>query len=176
MISRVVAALALAFGITLCATCAPRARSTSLPMESVTLDASPCYGTCPGYRLTVSTDGNVSFEGRAYAVKHAHSQVAPELVRALIQRFADAQFAGLDSNYGQGSPHCGTFAMDGPAFTLILNANKASHVVRFYGSCWPDRESPQAEQDRNAYHVLSSLAAALDSIANTRQWYRQPSR
>lgn len=44
-------------------------------VERVTLDASPCFGPCPAFRVSVSADGNVAFEGRSHAVAHGHSRI-----------------------------------------------------------------------------------------------------
>jgi hypothetical protein len=173
MTSSVVAALGIAFTACLVIACAPRSPSTPIGIERVTLDASPCYGTCPGYRVSVSTDGKVDFKGRAYAVARGHSHVSPEDARALLQRFSDAQFAALDSNYGQLSVHCTASVTDSPNYTLTLQAAGTTHRVSFYGGCHPFRKNAEDEQNRSDYRLLRSLATAIDSVADSRQWYRQ---
>lgn len=155
------------------AACAPRAPAASLRTGNVTLEASPCYGTCPAYRVSIYADGNVEFEGSLYAVAHGHARIAADSAQALLRRFTDSRFADLDTNYAQLSLHCGSFATDGPGYRLSLQMATTRHAVSYYGGCFPDPHSTRGEQDRSDYRLLRSLAAAIDSIVDTKRWFRQ---
>ena len=155
------------------AACASRTPAASTRTDNVTLEASPCYGTCPGYRVSIFADGKVNFAGTVYAVAHGQAQIAAGTARALLRRFVNSGFADLDSNYSQQSDHCGSFATDGPAYKLSVHSAATSHQVSFYGGCYPDPHSTRGEQDRSDYRLLRSLTAAIDSVADARGWFRQ---
>jgi Domain of unknown function (DUF6438) len=60
----------------------------------ITLERSVCYGTCPDYKLTVSADGTVTFDGREYVkVKGiVRGNIPPEKLRQLIALFDEAKY------------------------------------------------------------------------------------
>src|SRR5262249_21525334 len=62
--------------------------SQSVPSDAVvTLERTQCYGTCPSYKLTVSADGTVVFEGREYVKNKGtvRSNIGVEKVAELIK-------------------------------------------------------------------------------------------
>ena len=65
---------------------------------AITLKRTGCFGTCPSYTITVSTDGSV-FDGRGFVVasgKHTDRVDAAE-VRNLAKSFAAADFYSMNA-------------------------------------------------------------------------------
>jgi membrane dipeptidase len=73
---------------------------TSDPVE-ITLQRTPCFGTCPEYTVTVSGDGTVTYSGRQYVrVSGQHSwRIDPAAVRALAREMEAAGFFELQNEY-----------------------------------------------------------------------------
>lgn len=158
--------------------CASGNRAAEMPPTRIVLERSGCYGNCPAYRVTITIDGTVKFEGLRFAVKHASDHIAPEVARALLARIEDAGFATIDTGYTQGGSQCGGFAFDVDGATLTIEGPTGSHRVAFYNGCMgTDTSSAKDLSKRHyvrpvAFATLSSLAAAIDSAASTSRWYR----
>lgn len=144
-------------------------------VKRIVLERIGCYGNCPGYRVTVSADGKIRFEGTLFSAKHGRKQVAPTEFQSLLQQFLDLQFTTMDSDYTQTGPHCGMFATDMPGFVLTVEGKSIIHRVRVYNGCGFTRTADTTAATRESlagFRTLGSLAAAVDSLANSSRWYR----
>jgi hypothetical protein len=67
----------------------------------ITLERTPCFGTCPAYRVVVYGNGTVVYKGTAFvAVEGAQkSQVSPQAVRDLVGEFYSTGFFSLSDRY-----------------------------------------------------------------------------
>jgi len=74
--------------------------STAGPIE-ITLQRTPCFGTCPEYTVTLRDDGTVTYSGRQYVrVSGQHSwKIDPAAVRALAREMEEAGFFELQNEY-----------------------------------------------------------------------------
>lgn len=126
----------------------------------ISLERQTCYGRCPAYLVQLFADGTVRFEGRQHVpvagVQQARIDAAD--VRALQQRFEDDGFAGADSSYAHEGANCGQYFADGPQFTLSARIGARRTVVHLDSGCTA------------APRFLTSLAAAVDSVARTHIW------
>lgn len=158
--------------------CAPGPRASAVPPERIVLERSGCFGNCPAYRVVLSADGTVTFEGRRFAVRHASDHITPQAVRALLARFEDANFAAIDTGYTQGGSRCGGFVWDVDGAALTVERATGSHRVAFYNGCMgTDTSHAKLLANRHyvrpeAFTTLSTLAAAVDSAASTLRWFR----
>jgi hypothetical protein len=77
--------------------------ATSVPQSRVlmTLERSPCFGTCPAYTLTVDGDGTVRYDGREHVRVHGAQtwHVSPDAVRALANEMDAAGFFDFKDSY-----------------------------------------------------------------------------
>lgn len=66
----------------------------------ITLERTPCYGTCPGYTVTVATDG-ILFNGRNFVrfTGTRRDTVDASAVRRLAEKFIAADFYSMDDEY-----------------------------------------------------------------------------
>ncbi|MEP7355596.1 MAG: DUF6438 domain-containing protein [Acidobacteriota bacterium] len=64
--------------------------------DSITLERTPCLGTCPAYSLRIDSSGNVSFQDRQPEVR---SVVDPTAFRTLIAEFERIEFFEFNTSY-----------------------------------------------------------------------------
>jgi Domain of unknown function (DUF6438) len=136
---------ALAF-VLLTAACAPR-KPAAPPSDAssgaagtagavVTLERKPCFGGCPVYRISVSREGLVAYEGQA-GVRHtgaASKRIAPEQVTALVSELERAGYFSFAPSYTPAEPVCGRYATDLPAaVTSVSTGNRTHRVEHDYG-------------------------------------------
>ena len=78
------------------------AQTASTPLDVViTLERTPCFGTCPAYTVTVNGRGQVIYEGRDFVrVKGTHrTTIDPKAVETLVGEFQGAKFFELENEY-----------------------------------------------------------------------------
>jgi hypothetical protein len=128
------------------AACAPR-QEVAPPRENVaeevptgspavTLERTACFGGCPVYRLTVSSDGLVSYEGKAHVRRlgTATGQISPEQVSALVSELDRGGYFSFAPQYTPAEPACGRYATDLPtAITSVRHASRVKRIQHDYG-------------------------------------------
>jgi hypothetical protein len=163
------AMLALAWGLAACASHAPPpapvAQSVSAPADSaaVTLERTPCFGSCPVYLVTTSGSGAVRFEGKSH-VSHAGSAVGRIPKARLDSLLAELETAGyfdFEEHYTPGSPACGNTATDLPTVTTSVSLHGRIKRIEHYRGC------------AGAPRALSRLEERIDEVLNTAQWIGQ---
>ena len=129
---------------------APRDPSTL----SIRLDRTACFGTCPIYTVELGGNGAVRFRGARFVAlpgEH-HASVAAADVRALFERFRQADFFRLYDTYRAD-------ITDSPAYVLTLRYDgHAKSVLDYVGTA---KGMPDAVTD---------LENEVDRVAGTRRW------
>jgi hypothetical protein len=140
----------------------------------ITLERSPCYGTCPQYKVTIHGDGRVVFTTEAEPADPASAfhrefaairqgvvlpgthedRVASDAVAALLGQFRKANFFYLLPLYWGG----GT---DAPTYVLTLDTGRRRKSVTDYEG--GEIGMPKAVTD---------LEDAVDKVAGTDRWLR----
>ncbi|HWN99119.1 MAG TPA: DUF6438 domain-containing protein [Blastocatellia bacterium] len=141
------------------------AETQQVPQDTqITLERTLCYGMCPSYRLTISADGSVLFEGRKFVKKVgiAQSRISPETLRNLIDRFERINYFDLRNRYQDTEDGCEGAVMDAPSALTSIKINGKSKSVRHYLGC----------EGVEALDGLTKLEQAIDDAANTAQWIR----
>jgi hypothetical protein len=167
---RRVAALLLAWSM---AGCAPRPpvpasppqsaeQSSAAPADSVvlTLERTPCFGTCPVYRVTVTADGIVRFDGKSHVPRpgSAVGRVPKARLDSLLAELDAGGYFSFEEAYVVGSPACGNAATDLPTVTTSVRLGGRSKRIEHYRGC---AAAPEA---------LSRLEERIDEVLNTAQW------
>jgi len=125
-----------------------------------TLERKPCFGTCPVYRISVTGDGAVVFEG----VQHVDSigrftgRIDRERVVALTRLFDEQNYFGLDDKYAYGEANCRQYASDAP--TVITSVTTTDG-------------SKQVEHDLGCFDVpvrLADLERRIDELVGSSRW------
>ena len=130
---------------------APVVRNNS--KVAITLERSGCFGTCPSYSVTLSTEG-IEFVGGSYVVasgKHEDS-IDPSAVRALAKRFVAADFYSMDDRYEAS-------VTDNPTYNLSIAIDGRIKKVLDYVGSWEGMPA-----------VISDLEQAVDENARTMRW------
>jgi hypothetical protein len=129
------------------AACAPRKSgvpSSDAPSEAtsgtgaaVTLERTPCFGGCPVYRIAVSPDGLVSYEGRAGVrqLGAASKRIKPERVSALVSELERAGYFSFAPRYTPAEPACGRYATDSPAAITSVQLGGRTHRIEHDYGC-----------------------------------------
>lgn len=136
-----------------------RTPTDSLALPLITLERTPCFGTCPVYVVSVAGDGSVIFSGRANVDSVSGSARLPDTqVAALVRLFYDIQYFTLDDKYASGESNCRIYATDAPSvITSITTADKTKRVEHDLGC-------------PNAPNGLTALERKLDEIIGTSRW------
>ena len=142
------------------------AQSAAAPADStaesaaVTLERTPCFGSCPVYLVTASSSGAVRFEGKSH-VSHPGSAVGriPQArLDSLLTELEAAGYFDFEEQYAPGSPGCGNAATDLPTVTTSVTFHGRTRRIEHYRGC---AGAPQA---------LNRLEERIDQVLNTAQW------
>ena len=104
--------------------CAPRKaaspaaeNSANAAQPAITLERTPCFGSCPVYIISVSPSGLVSFEGKAHVSQlgAATGHIPRQRVDSLLVELEQAGYLGFASRYALSEPACGRYVTDLPS-------------------------------------------------------------
>ena len=121
---------------------------------AITLARTGCYGTCPSYTVTVSTEGGIAFEGGGFIVaagKHTDSVNADE-VRNLAKKFVAADFYSMAASYRAS-------VTDSPTYVLTIVIDGHKKEVEDYIGQWEGMPA-----------VITELEEEVDTFARTQRW------
>ena len=95
----------------------------------ITLDRWGCFGRSPIYTVTISGDGAVVYNGGEYTAVRGvqHSQISPDEVSALIDKFRAADFFSLYAEYRANVTDNPTY------FVTFTAAGKKMKVTDYIG-------------------------------------------
>lgn len=163
LFSSVIAVLVLTVGSSLGIQASQAARQISKD-TLITLERTVCYGTCPSYKLTISADGAVLFEGRRFVKKVGtfQSSISQEKLRELIDRFEKINYFQLGNRYEQPSDGCAEVVTDHPSANTSIRINGKSMSVRHYYGC----------TGLEVLDELTKLEQAIDDAVESAQWVR----
>ncbi len=141
------------------------ASSQDVPTDTViTLERTECFGTCPDYKITISADGNVIFDGRRFVKKvgKAKSTVSQEQLREIIAAFEDINYFELRDKYEGPGDGCKQLVTDHPSAITSIRIDGKSKTVRHYYGCWGVEVLAE----------LKKLEEGIDKTVNSAQWIR----
>jgi hypothetical protein len=128
----------------------------------ITLERTPCFGTCPVYKLNIGSNGAVVFDGIRFVPQMGRvtDQLTSADVSALKKAFDDARFADIKVDYVPGSEVCRNAMTDNPSAITSITTGGVTKTVRHYYGC---HDAPAS---------LKILESQIDSIARTSRWTR----
>lgn len=134
------------------------------PDTVITLERTVCYGMCPNYKLTISADGAVVFEGRRFVKKvgTAQSTISQDQLRELIDRFERINYFHLRDRYEDNGDGCEGVVTDHPSAITSIRTNGKTKSVRHYYGC----------RGVAVLEDLTKLEQAIDDAVNSTQWIR----
>jgi len=130
--------------------------------DAITLERTPCYGTCPVYRVEVSSDGMVKYEGKSdVAVKglqtHMVSSSDIDFLREAIKRI---HFSELRSTYENSNDGCKEVWTDMSTITIQTISGSSRKKVIYYVGC----------RGLSVLGRIAWLADTIDEVAGTARW------
>jgi putative hemolysin len=135
---------------------APPEATESLPV--ITLERTPCFGTCPVYALTVYGDGTAVFVGQDFVEQTGEHRaiIGVEGVNYLVDQFLDAGYLAWEDAYTNRE------MTDMPsAITSLTVDGRTKRIDHYHG-------------DSSAPPALSDLEDLVDATVDTQQWIGEP--
>ncbi len=126
----------------------------------VSLERTPCYGTCPVYEVSIFRDGTVRFLGKQHVKQQgvATASLAPGAVDSLAAELEEGGYFGFADDYVRDAPACGRYATDSPTVTTSLAMKGRTKRIRHDYGC----SAAPAE--------LRRLEQRIDEVAGTSRW------
>ena len=122
----------------------------------ITLERTPCFGTCPVYTLNIFGNGTVVYEGKDFTeVKgKVETTISQDKVEQLISEFEKADYFSLNNNYTKR-----TITDAETVITSITIDGKIKTIEHYRG-------------DFSAPKKLTELEDRIDEIINSAQWIK----
>jgi hypothetical protein len=127
---------------------------------AVTLERTPCFGTCPVYQVAVSRSGVVRFVGKNHVAQEgeATAKIPAARVEGLLRELEAGGYFGLADAYVVDSPACGQYATDSPTVITSASAGGRTKSIRHDYGC------------NAAPGELGRLERLIDEVAGTSRW------
>jgi hypothetical protein len=152
------------------------ARQGAVPSkaDSIVLERSTCFGTCPAYRLRLSDSGEVRFESRnpGDGGRRVADTVAAVTFPALIAKAKSIGFFDLPSEIAADSVLCHNRATDHPTVVVTIFAKTQTKRVEDYHGCFETVE----HETLPAITRLRAFEVEIDSALGSSRWVRPASR
>ena len=130
----------------------------------ITLERTACYGMCPIYKVTISADGTVGFQGTRFVknIGPAQATISPSKVRELIDAFDKIRFFELNNQYATRTDGCKQWFTDHPSAINSITVNGRTKTVRHDYGC----------RGVDVLTDLEKLEHEIDLAVNIDQWIR----
>ena len=128
----------------------------------ITLERTVCFGTCPNYKLTIYSDGRVSYEGIRFVKKmgKATGRISRAKLHDLVMEFTNIYYFNLPDSFQPGDKTCPTEWTDMPSATTSLTWQGRSKTIIHYHGC----------KGANTLELLTKLENKIDEAVNVKQW------
>jgi hypothetical protein len=137
------------------------------PADSLTMERTPCFGTCPAYRLTLTVDGRVTFVTTHPSGSPAIRDTVPAgTLDALLRRAEMIGFFTLPEDLIATPSVCGSAWTDHPTVILRFYFPTETTVVKDYHGC----PGPADGSARELLVALRALENAVDAVTGADRW------
>jgi len=165
------AAFLLVVGFTACSPRAPSPAGAPTPYGDpgavtsagppvVTPERTPCFGTCPVYRVAISRTGAVRYLGKQHVTRQGEvsAEIPAARVDSLLRELEAGGYFGFADAYVMDSPACGQYAADSPMVITSVTVGGRSKTIRHDYGCFA------------APKELGRLERLIDEVAGTSRW------
>lgn len=137
--------------------------------DSVALERTACFGTCPRYRVTIASSGALRFhpKDRSRLKVDQTDSIPRESFDALTTLAVRSGFYSLPAKVNGAGPLCRRRQTDAPREIVTVYWGTGKQRVDYYTGCFPE---PGDSASVRALHGLSALASAIDSVARVERW------
>jgi Domain of unknown function (DUF6438) len=137
---------------------------TYTPYQSITLERTVCLIGCPEYKVTISGNGKVNYDGR-YAVKvkgKAQTSLTTAQVKALEKAISKVKFFSLQNAYITEKDGCKSVSTDFPSASITISSGKQTKSVYHDLGCNGHADLEQ----------LTIFENTIDTVVNSAQWVK----
>jgi hypothetical protein len=126
----------------------------------ISLDRTPCFGTCPVYTISVTASGQVTFEGRAHVPRPgvARAEIPRQRVDSLLVELERAGYFGFAGRYAASEPACGRYVADLPSAIISVTRSGRTKRIEHDHGCG------------SAPGALAVLEKRIDEVLGSDQW------
>jgi hypothetical protein len=131
----------------------------------ITLERTQCFGTCPMYKLTIFSDGRVSYEGSKFVKKvgKASGRISRAKLAELVLEFNNIDYLNLPDSFQPGEKTCPQEATDMPSAITSLTWRGRSKTIWHYHGC----------RGPSTLELLTKLENKIDEVVNVKRWTGQ---
>jgi hypothetical protein len=132
--------------------------------DFITLERGACFGSCPIYKVTVASDGLVTFEGLEYTKTkgRATARIKRSSFKILVREFEKLNYFSLDDKYEPGAPDCRQSVTDMPYMRSSIQLKGKTKTVSHYQGC----------VSSEVVRSLMALDKRIDQVAGTAKWIK----
>ena len=144
--------------------------SSITSLDSVTLERTACYGTCPAYRLVLTRTGAVRFVSQNHNDRGrlVRDSIAPQDVAALLPAAVSLGVLQLPPDIAQSPELCPDRATDHPTVTVrLFGSGHIQQIVDYHGCFLRSDHSTASRLDG-----LRRFEILIDSTAGSKRWVR----
>ncbi len=134
----------------------------AIPADTeIVLERQRCDLRCPVYKLTISADGSVVYEGRSFVKRTGivRGSIGKEKLSELIAEIERINYFSLQDKYIPGA-ECPQVATDYPTAITAVRFNGRSKTIQHYHGC----------TGADVLQELTDLESKIDQAVNTQQW------
>ena len=133
-----------------------------LAADSLALERTSCFGTCPAYRLRVTRTGAVLFVSRNAddSGRTVTDSVSVQTYTLLLNQVQEAQFLDLPERIEGDHRFCSLIGTDAPTATVTIFMPGLTKRVEDYHGCF------------SAPAALRDLERAIDHVLGSEGWVR----
>ena len=131
--------------------------------DSITLERTACFGTCPIYDVTIAADGTVSFQGQRFTrLQSATGRISRRAFRKLVREFERIKYFSLPDDFTPGTKNCPNMITDMPSANTSIYLKGKSKAVSHYHGCG----------NSGVLAKLTALENKIDQVAGTQKWIK----
>ena len=147
--------------------CKTQAAEKITHFDQITFERTICFGPCPMYKLSISPDGRVQYEGNDHVkIKGiTKTQISSEQVTKLIEATNAVNFFALRDKYQSTEDGCATVATDSPSVIISIKIGDRQKTVDHYHGCLSDIDPYRVYPSS-----LVEFENKIDEIVGTSKW------
>jgi protein-disulfide isomerase-like protein with CxxC motif len=141
--------------------------------EKVTLERTPCFGTCPVYRVVILGDGRVEYDGYQFVkVASAAAALSQDQIQSLLTAINKARYFSLRDSYRRGGDGCPSWVTDHPSALTSVTSGGVTKKIDHDLGCW-ELPAPDGRLGAPYPPELTAFETAIDEIVNTARWVKR---
>jgi hypothetical protein len=152
---------------------APQGSLAAATFDSIRLERTRCYGTCPAYLLQLDRHGRVLFASRnpGDSARSARDSIGPEGPLSLYREAERIGFFTLPDKL-EGTLFCADWATDHPTVTVTFFRREGAKRVVDYHGCSESFD----HSVRPVVAQLRKFEGMIDAMAGSHRWVRPAPR